>query len=102
MAICFLAEEDDLRGRIDISTTKYKFTRIAIHRLSFPTMGSPKTEDIVNLINSNGLHRYTFASSNEDCRFWVYSYLEKEGVRIWECWTNVGLCMLLQCRFFGT
>ncbi|KAG6122847.1 hypothetical protein E4U13_001118 [Claviceps humidiphila] len=83
MAIDYLAEDDYLRGQIDISTKKYKFTRNAIHRLSFPTKGSPKIEDIINLINSNGLHRYRFASGNEGCRFWVYtliSYLEKEGV----------------------
>ncbi|KAG6278047.1 hypothetical protein E4U47_006260 [Claviceps purpurea] len=86
MALDFLkfhAEDDDLRGQIDISTRKYKFTRNAIHRLSFPTKGSPKIEDIVNLINSIGLHRYTYASGNEGCRFWVYtliSYLEIGGI----------------------
>ncbi|KAG6055426.1 hypothetical protein E4U17_002983 [Claviceps sp. LM77 group G4] len=83
MALDCDAEDDDLRGQIDISTRKYKFTRNAIYRLSFPTKNSPKVEDIVDLVNSNGLHRYTYASDNEGCRFWVYtliSYLEKEGV----------------------
>ncbi|KAG6285170.1 hypothetical protein E4U46_006129 [Claviceps purpurea] len=83
MALDYDAEDDDCRGRIDISTRKYRFTRKSIHRLFFPTKGRPKVEHIINLINNNGLHRYTFATENEGCRFWVYtliSYLETEGV----------------------
>ncbi|KAG6093787.1 hypothetical protein E4U31_006626 [Claviceps sp. LM219 group G6] len=83
MALDCDAEDDDLQGKIDISTRTYGCTRRTIHKLSFPTKGRPKVEDIVNLINRNGLHKYTFASQNEDCRFWVntlISYLEKEGV----------------------
>ncbi|KAG6155338.1 hypothetical protein E4U37_001283 [Claviceps purpurea] len=83
MALDCDAEDDDLRGKIDISTMVYGCTRRTIHKLSFPTKGRPKVEDIVKLINRNGLHKYTFASQNEDCRFWVntlISYLENEGV----------------------
>ncbi|KAG6181825.1 hypothetical protein E4U27_002105 [Claviceps purpurea] len=80
------ATPDDLRGQIDVSTRTYGCTRKAIHRLSFPTKDpkdKPKVEDIVKLINRNGLHQYTFTPESEGCRFWVctfMSHLENEGL----------------------
>lgn len=40
-------------------------------------------EDIIRLINDNGLQKYTFTPEWEGCRFWIYtliSYLEEQGI----------------------
>lgn len=74
---------EGLQGELEISTKKYMFTDQTIHRLVFPTRGQPKVEDIVKLINANGLQKYDFCSEWEGCRFWVYtfiSHLERVGV----------------------
>ncbi|RTE68365.1 hypothetical protein BHE90_017257 [Fusarium euwallaceae] len=74
---------DGLRGKIEISSKRYRFTNKAIHGLSFNVIGKPKVGDIINLINSNGLQKYTFTPEWEGCRFWVYTlilHLEQQGI----------------------
>ncbi|KAG6077255.1 hypothetical protein E4U31_007311 [Claviceps sp. LM219 group G6] len=76
-------ESDELRGTVFVaSKSKYDFDRQAFHTLSFPIKGTPTIEDMANIVNKNGLHRYRFNTDGQGCRFWVctfISHLEKEG-----------------------
>ncbi|KAG6018012.1 hypothetical protein E4U54_007808 [Claviceps lovelessii] len=74
---------DGLRGKITISSKTYIYTNNAHHRLSLPVNGRTKIQDIIRVINKNGLQRYQFNPKCEGCRFWTYtliSYLEQEGI----------------------
>ncbi|KAG5964028.1 hypothetical protein E4U57_005650 [Claviceps arundinis] len=76
-------ESDELRGIVFASTREYDFDRQALHTLSFPMKGTPTVEDIANIVNKNGLHRFRFNTDGQGCRFWVctfISHLEKEGL----------------------
>ncbi|KAG6140815.1 hypothetical protein E4U28_003321 [Claviceps purpurea] len=76
-------KSDVLRGIVLISTRECNFDRWALHTLSFPIKGTPTVEDIVNIVNRNGLQRFRFNADGQGCRFWVctfMSHLEKEGL----------------------
>ncbi|CAK7263131.1 hypothetical protein SEPCBS119000_000326 [Sporothrix epigloea] len=73
---------DGLRGKIELSTERYKYPDDTIHVVSLEPAGKPTVQDIVGLINDNGLQKYTFTPEWEGCRFWVFtvvSNLEKKG-----------------------
>ncbi|KAF4495256.1 hypothetical protein FAGAP_8613 [Fusarium agapanthi] len=74
---------DGLRGKIEISSKRYRLTNKAIHQLSFPIHGKPKVRDIIALINNHGLQKYQFTPEWEGCRYWIYSMisaLEQQGI----------------------
>ncbi|CAK7266250.1 hypothetical protein SEPCBS57363_001996 [Sporothrix epigloea] len=74
---------DGLRGKIEISSQRYRITDNAIRFLSFVPKGTPTVGDIVNQINSKGFQKYNFTPEWEGCRFWIFtliSHLEQQGI----------------------
>ncbi|KAG6240810.1 hypothetical protein E4U25_007406 [Claviceps purpurea] len=92
-----------LRGQILVSSKTYRYTQKTMRTLSFPTKGKtvvknmtkdesvledttkakPAVQDVIDLINDNGLQEYTFSSESGGCRYWVYTvilHLEREGM----------------------
>ncbi|KAG5944973.1 hypothetical protein E4U59_006542 [Claviceps monticola] len=75
-------KSDELRGIVFVSTKDYNLDRRILHTLCFPIKGTPTVEDIANVVNKNGLHRFRFNTDGQGCRFWVCTFiahLEKEG-----------------------
>ncbi|KID96047.1 hypothetical protein MAJ_07958, partial [Metarhizium majus ARSEF 297] len=74
---------DGQRGKIEISSKRYRYTDKAIHMLSFDPIGGTTVKNIVDLIQSNGRQKYNFTPEWEGCRYWVYtiiSDLEEAGI----------------------
>ncbi|CAK7266252.1 hypothetical protein SEPCBS57363_001997 [Sporothrix epigloea] len=76
---------DGRRGKVDLSTKEYAFTKNSIQRLTFEPRGHPNVEVFIKSIGSLGLQRYNFTKDCEGCRFWCYQFIKcLEGISILE------------------
>lgn len=73
---------DCLRGKLYVSSRSYASTYKAFKTVSFPTVGAPTVQAIINLIGEKGRSKYDFTEDCEGCRYWTFtiiSDLEGEG-----------------------
>ena len=74
---------DGLKGMLEISSKPYVSTRNAIKIISFPTIGKPTVQNVIDVISRNGRDRYKFTEDYEGCRYWMYIFisdLEDAGI----------------------
>ncbi|KAK0747068.1 hypothetical protein B0T18DRAFT_447427 [Schizothecium vesticola] len=61
---------DWLRGKIQISSKNYPYTRNSTKTCVFPITHGVTVQRIVDLISSTGRQKYQFTPEREGCRFW--------------------------------
>ncbi|KAL2126666.1 hypothetical protein VTI74DRAFT_436 [Chaetomium olivicolor] len=61
---------DGLRGKIQIVSKEYAYTRNNVHVLSFDAVSGVTVQKIVDLIMSRGRQKYQFTPEWEGCRYW--------------------------------
>ncbi|KAG6131811.1 hypothetical protein E4U38_003700 [Claviceps purpurea] len=56
------------------------------------TKAKPAVQDVIDLINDNGLQEYTFSSESGGCRYWVYTVIgglpARRSEDLWEAATE--------------